>query len=108
MGLSVLTQVDQLFEKESNFDISGFIRPELVTVQLADRLGNLLPEERTEFFRHGYSFHWFTNDFRDGLIVKWIKTGKNAGHTLKLYFNPHFPRELAKGKDAQSQTEKGE
>lgn len=105
MGVNIVDQVDRIFARKTNFDESGFANADLVTVELANRLGNLSSEERRELIRRGYELHWF-GDGRsgDGMIAKEVRGDKDKTRFfLKLYYNQTFPRENAEQKAKESQ-----
>ncbi len=91
--VSLADRIDRIFSRQANFDISGFCDADLVTPELADDLINMSSDERKELLRRGYGFSWFKADASDGIIWKTYKQG--AIHsTLKLYYNPYYPKEL--------------
>ena len=94
MGLSLADRLDRIFTKETNFDISGFCRADLVTPELADALIHMTSEDRKELLHRGYGFSWFKPDASDGIVYRGYKHGSIHG-VLKLYYNPYFPNEIA-------------
>ena len=109
MGLNVVDFVDQIFAKPGNFDISGFANSDLVTPELAERLGRLTEQEIIKLEKRGYRFYWFNRQMTDGIICKWY-AGKTRGarYNLNLYFNQVFPLDIQNAKKGVDTNGSGE
>lgn len=91
---SLADRIDRIFARMTNFDISGFCNPDLVTPELADAIINMTSEDRKELLHRGYGFSWFKPDASDGIVYKEYRLGSFSG-VLKLYYNPYYPAEMA-------------
>lgn len=89
MGVKdIVDQVNHIFSKSDNFDISGFAVDEVVTDDLVYALSHLSEKDRKNLKKCGYEFKWFDVDMTDGLIFRWvIEKPKKVFFTRRIYFN---------------------
>ena len=101
MGVkSIVDRIEEIFDKKTNFDESGFAYADLVTPSLAEALGNLGEKDLKKLLKLGYGFNWFDRSRGDGIIFKMIREKpRRAGYVRRLYFNQVYPFEDAERKD---------
>jgi len=101
MGVKSLTdRIEEIFDKKTNFDESGFAYADLVTPDLAEALGHLSDKDERKLERLGYGFNWFDAEHTDGILFKMIRERpRKAGYVRRLYFNQVYPFERTERKD---------
>ena len=92
---NLLVCIDKLFSKPANFDDSGFVKAELITPELASALSHISDTDKKQLMRHGYEFICFSG-MEDALIFKYVRESPKKHYGLKLYYNQHYPKEVAK------------
>lgn len=97
MGLTLVDKLNRIFNTTSNFDISGFCDPELVTEELAAELQKAYvhPSEWFGLARAGYDVMVFDAAGSSGIIGLWKNRRRNNQEHLKLYWDQIFPAEIA-------------
>jgi len=103
MGLTLVEKLNRIFEKPTNFDISGMCKPELVTVELAKELMDAYrsPSGWMGLSRAGYDLTVFDRNGSSGIVGMWTGRGKGKEH-LKLYWDQYFPAEIEKMKRGEA------
>lgn len=85
---SIVDRVLTLFDKDTNFDTSGFLKYDLINDDLVYDLAHLNETDRKNLKKLGFEFKWFNAEMTDGLIFYWvIDKPKKIFYTRKLYFN---------------------
>ena len=95
---NIVAAVEKIFADENNFDISGFVKPELISVGLADCLAKINDLEYRQLLKRGYRFVFFAKD--EAMILKDVRN-KKSHYTLKLYYNQTYPKEVEKLLEAE-------
>ena len=104
MELTLVDKLNRIFNTPSNFDISGFCDPELVTEELAEELQKayIHPSRWFELAGAGYDVLVFDRTGSSGIVGFWKNRRRNNQEHLKLYWDQSFPAEIAKEKRGEN------
>ena len=101
--VSLAKQIKKLFSDPENFDISGMMKADLVTVELAEALWHIGKDDFVELRRDGFWFDYFEADRRNGIIGKLFEDRrKKTAYALRLYYDQKYPKEILQMKGASA------